>query len=86
MGDSLHIGLCPKCGSSMIGVLSTDRPYRLIHCKICGYRWQTIEVNCHRPGWMQAFIKEFMLSDTAKALPGHFQRDLLKFITSATYT
>lgn len=85
-GDVLHIGLCPKCGSSIIRVLSTDRPYRLIQCKICSYKWQTLELNLHRAGWLQAFVREVALSDSVKALPADFQRGLLKFITSATYT
>jgi len=85
-GDSLHIGLCPRCGSSMLSVLDTNRPHRIIRCKICKYKWRTIEVNCHKPGWLKSFVREIMLSPDAKALPGDFQKDLLKFLTSATST
>ena len=82
--DILNQGLCPKCGSHLITVTTTDKPYRRHKCTICGFRWQTIEVNMHRAGWLKAFIFEMALSEEAKRLPGDFQKDLLRFATRAT--
>ena len=82
--DILNQGVCPKCGSSLIQVTTTDKPYRRQKCKYCGFRWPTIEVNMHRPGWLRAFVIEMALSEEAKRLPGDFQKDLLRFATRAT--
>jgi len=39
-----NIGLCVACGSGRIKVLQTVRPRRKLQCKVCGHKWETIEI------------------------------------------
>ena len=54
-------GTCPFCGSSKIGVLKTQRPFRRLHCRVCGRRWKTVElVYCERDDWLGPALRTLL--------------------------
>lgn len=82
----LNDGYCPFCGSQFIHVLTTDKPARRLHCKICDRQWMTLEANLCHPGWLNDLIREVAIKDEFRILPPGIQKELLKFASMSTYT
>ena len=57
------MGSCVHCGSGKIRVVSTIRPWRYVACKVCGYRWKTLEV-VTGPFWLTDCLYELLSDET----------------------
>ena len=54
-------GTCPFCGSSKIGVLKTQKPFRTIRCRVCRERWRTVElIYDEGPDWLGPALRTLL--------------------------
>jgi hypothetical protein len=68
-----NMGLCPCCASGRIWVTHTIKPRRRLACKICGHRWETLELLVSEPGWLEGalgyLLSEGRLAEYLDVLP-----------------
>ena len=55
-----QIGVCPSCGSGLVKVTSTTRPYRHHACSVCQYRWKTLEIVVSDKNWLPGVLIELL--------------------------